>query len=157
MSDIIAYTDGACSGNPGRGGYGLVIIDGDTEYRFSEGPFRKTTNNRMELKAFIKTLEFLSTKRNFESLSIIIRVDSKYVSDGITKWAYNWSKNNFSGRLNSDLWIQAWSLYNSFSKLKVEWVKGHHVDPLNQLADKLAVESIYSDSTEVIDHNYENT
>ena len=110
MSDIIAYTDGACSGNPGRGGYGLVIIDGDTEYRFSEGPFRKTTNNRMELKAFIKTLEFLSTKRNFESLSIIIRVDSKYVSDGITKWAYNWSKNNFSGRLNSDLWIQAWSL-----------------------------------------------
>lgn len=130
------YTDGASSGNPGPGGFGIVMKFGSKVKEHSEG-FRKTTNNRMELLAVIRALELM--KRN--DLPIHIYSDSKYVIDAITKgWVFSWVKKNFKDKKNPDLWKRYLQLHPKF-KLTYHWVKGHAGHPENERCDQLAVEA----------------
>ena len=131
------YTDGACSGNPGKGGWAAIIIDGKNQSNIS-GSESKTTNNRMELMAPIMALKKIKTKSE-----ITIYTDSKYVKDGITEWIKKWKLNNWKNSnkkkvKNKDLWIK---LDNSCQKHKInwKWVKGHSENKFNNLADELAV------------------
>ena len=136
---IEAATDGACSGNPGPGGWGVIIkfIDG-SEIEFG-GSDKETTNNRMELTAAIKALEQLKQfklKDNFK-----LRIDSKYVIEGYSKWIYNWKKNGWktsSGKQvqNSDLWQKIDKL--RLNGVEMEFVKGHSGDPSNERVDFIA-------------------
>ena len=132
------YTDGACSGNPGKGGWAAIILDDSNQSSIS-GSENNTTNNRMELMAPIMALKKIKKKSE-----ITIFTDSKYVKDGITDWIKKWKLNNWKSSnkkpvKNKDLWIK---LDNSCQKHKViwKWVKAHSNDKLNNLADKLAVE-----------------
>ena len=136
---IEAATDGACSGNPGPGGWGgLIIFDDNSELEIG-GSEQNTTNNRMELTAAIKTLEKLKTyklKENFK-----LRTDSKYVIEGYTKWIINWKKNGWktsSGKpvQNLDLWQKIDQL--RINGLIMEYVKGHSGDKQNDRVDKIA-------------------
>ena len=132
----IVYTDGACSGNPGPGGWGATIkIDRETFEIY--GGEDNTTNNRMELIAAIKALEYLN-----ESYEITLYTDSNYVKDGITKWIFNWKKNNWitSSKKtvkNCDLWIQLDTIQEK-RKVTWNWVKGHSGNIGNERADELA-------------------
>ncbi len=131
---IEIYTDGASSGNPGPGGYGVILRSGSHYKELSEG-FRKTTNNRMELLAVIKGLEAL----NKPNQSVTIFSDSKYVIDAIEKkWVYGWLQKGFKDKKNKDLWLR----YLDISKLhnvKFNWVRGHNGHPENERCDELAV------------------
>ena len=131
------YTDGACSGNPGKGGWAAVILDGKSQTSIS-GSENKTTNNRMELLAPIMALKKIKNKSE-----IIIYTDSRYVKDGITEWIKKWKLNNWKNSnkkpvKNKDLWIK---LANSCKKHNVswKWVKAHAENEYNNLVDKLAV------------------
>ena len=131
------YTDGACSGNPGKGGWAAIIIDGKNQLNIS-GSENKTTNNRMELMAPIMALKKIKTKSE-----IIIYTDSRYVKDGITEWIKKWKLNNWKSSnkkpvKNKDLWIK---LDNCCQKHNVswKWVRAHAGNKLNNLADELAV------------------
>ena len=132
----IVYTDGACSGNPGPGGWGATIkIDRETFEIY--GGEDNTTNNRMELIAAIKALEYLN-----ESYEINLYTDSNYVKDGITKWIFNWKKNNWKTSSkktvkNCDLWIQLDTIQEK-RKVTWNWVKGHSGNIGNERADELA-------------------
>ncbi len=132
----IVYTDGACSGNPGPGGWGATIkIDRETFEIY--GGEDNTTNNRMELIAAIKALEYLN-----ESYEITLYTDSNYVKDGITKWIFNWKKNNWKTSSkktvkNCDLWIQLDTIQEK-RKVTWNWVKGHSGNIGNERADELA-------------------
>ena len=133
MKKIIIYTDGAAKGNPGNGGYGIVMKYGTYRKEFSEG-FRKTTNNRMELLAVIIALE--NIKR---ALPVEIYSDSKYVVDSISKgWLFGWVKKDFKGKKNKDLWIRYLDLHYMFD-IKYFWVKGHANNIENERCDELAV------------------
>lgn len=130
------YTDGACSGNPGKGGYGIVMEWVGKPYKkeFSEG-YRYTTNNRMELLAVIVALQNLKS----DGLDISIFSDSKYVVDAVEKkWVFGWEKKYFVDKKNSDLWIRFLKLYRKHHP-KLTWVKGHNDHPQNERCDKLAV------------------
>jgi len=130
------YTDGACSGNPGKGGYGIVMEWVGKPYKkeFSEG-YRLTTNNRMELLAVIVALQNLKS----DNLDVTVHSDSKYVIDAIEKkWVFAWEKKYFVNKKNSDLWIRFLKLYRKY-KPKMVWVKGHNNHPQNERCDKLAV------------------
>ena len=134
---IIAYTDGSSRGNPGRGGYGVVLLAPEIKLKkeFSMG-FRKTTNNRMELLAAIIALEKLKDKQ-----SITIVTDSKYVCDAVNKkWVFNWERKQFSGKKNPDLWARFLRNYRKHN-VSFQWVKGHAGHHWNELADKLATEA----------------
>ena len=136
--NVIIYTDGSSRGNPGPGGYGIVMQDVDTGYKkeFSKG-FKKTTNNRMELLAVIIALEKLK-KPNQE---VHIYTDSKYVSDSVEKkWVFNWESKGFKNKKNPDLWIRFLSVYKKH-KVSFFWVKGHNNNLLNERCDYLAVEA----------------
>ena len=136
--DIIIYTDGSSRGNPGPGGYGIVMQEVDTTYKkeFSQG-FKNTTNNRMELLAVIVALEKLK-KHNQK---VHIYTDSKYVSDSVEKkWVFNWESKGFKNKKNPDLWIRFLSVYKKH-KVSFFWVKGHNNNPLNERCDYLAVEA----------------
>ncbi len=131
------YTDGACSGNPGKGGWAAIIIDGKNQSNIS-GSENKTTNNRMELMAPIMALKKIKTKSE-----IIIYTDSRYVKDGITEWIKKWKLNNWKSSnkkpvKNKDLWVK---LDNCCQKHNVswKWVKAHAGNKLNNLVDELAV------------------
>mgnify|MGYP001466189532 CR=1 FL=1 len=131
------YTDGACSGNPGKGGWAAIILDGKEQSSIS-GTENKTTNNRMELMAPIMALKKIKTKSE-----IIIYTDSRYVKDGITEWIKKWKLNNWKNSnkklvKNKDLWIK---LDNCCQKHDVswKWVKAHAENKFNNLADELAV------------------
>ena len=131
------YTDGACSGNPGKGGWAAIILEGNIQSSIS-GSVNKTTNNRMELMAGIMALQKIKKKSE-----VIIFTDSRYVKDGITDWIKKWKLNNWKNSnkkpvKNKDLWIK---LDNSCQKHKVswKWVKAHAVNKYNNLADELAV------------------
>ena len=131
------YTDGACSGNPGKGGWAAIILDGKSQYNIS-GSENKTTNNRMELMAPIKALKKIKTESE-----VIIYTDSRYVKDGITEWIKKWKLNNWKNSnkkkvKNKDLWIK---LDNSCRKHNViwRWVKAHAGNKFNNLVDELAV------------------
>lgn len=133
---IEIYTDGACSGNPGKGGYGIVMMVRDKNYEkhFSEG-YRKTTNNRMELMAVIVALHQLKSAEH----EVHIFTDSKYVSDAINQhWLHGWVKKGFKNVKNPDLWQQLLPLIQRYQP-HFHWVKGHNGHPENEKADKLAV------------------
>tara|TARA_B100001559_G_scaffold250229_1_gene213674 strand:- start:1180 stop:1602 length:423 start_codon:yes stop_codon:yes gene_type:complete len=131
------YTDGACSGNPGKGGWAAIILDGKNQLSIS-GSENKTTNNRMELMAAIMALKKIKNKSE-----IIIYTDSRYVKDGITNWIKKWKLNNWKSSnkkpiKNKDLWIK---LDGSCQKHSVnwKWVKAHAENKFNNLVDELAV------------------
>ena len=142
---IEIYTDGACSGNPGPGGWGFVIIDGKNTKSFS-GSEDDTTNNRMELTAAIKAIELIDKNE-----SIILHTDSTYVQKGITEWIINWKKNNWISSTkkpvaNKDLWMKL-DEYNLSRDIKWIWVKAHqscdsNESIYNNMADKLATGAI---------------
>lgn len=134
--EVIVYTDGACSGNPGPGGWGATIKIEDETFEIFGGE-DNTTNNRMELIAAIKALEYLN-----ENHKITLYTDSNYVKDGITKWIFNWKKNNWKTSTkkpvkNSDLWIKLDEIQNK-RVVKWNWVKGHAGNLGNERADELA-------------------
>ncbi|MBQ3948143.1 MAG: ribonuclease HI [Ruminococcus sp.] len=145
MKFVEIFTDGACSGNPGPGGYGVVLRYGTKEKELSGGD-SSTTNNRMELLGVITGLAALK-----EPCQVTLTTDSKYVVDSITKgWVYNWKKNNWiksdkKPALNVDLWEQLLPLLEKH-KVTFKWVKGHAGHPENERCDRLAVEQrdIYS-------------
>lgn len=133
---IIIYTDGAAKGNPGPGGYGVVLMTPDGKHRkeLSAG-FRLTTNNRMELLAVIVALEAL--KKPGETAKIYS--DSKYVVDAVEKgWLFNWEKKGFVKKANPDLWKRFLKIYRKH-KVSFQWVKGHNQIPENERCDELAV------------------
>lgn len=133
---ITIYTDGAARGNPGPGGYGVVLLFKGHRKELSEG-FRLTTNNRMELLAVIVGLEALTRK----DLKIKIYSDSKYVVDAIEKgWIWNWQAKRFKKKKNSDLWKRYIKLHKEFN-IEFHWVKGHADIPENERCDALAVEA----------------
>lgn len=133
---IIIYTDGSSKGNPGPGGYGIVLISGPYRKEISQG-YRLTTNNRMELLAVIVALESLK----IENSEVNVFTDSRYVVDAVEKgWVFSWLKKNFSGKKNPDLWLRFLKIYPKH-KVKFVWVKGHADNPENNLCDKLAVEA----------------
>ena len=147
---IIIYTDGSAKGNPGRGGYGVVMLSGKHRKEISEG-FLLTTNNRMELLAVIVGLESVK-KINSE---IVVYSDSKYVVNAIEKgWLFDWQKKNFKGKKNPDLWIRFLSVYKKHS-IRFLWVKGHNNNIENERCDRLAV-SAAEGSNLVSDVWYEN-
>lgn len=133
---IEVFTDGSSKGNPGPGGYGIVLRFNGKEKELSCG-FRLTTNNRMELLALIVALESLKTNE----IPVKVYSDSKYVIDSITKgWVFGWHKKGFKGKKNADLWMRYLKLHPRF-KIQFEWVKGHDGHPENERCDKLAVEA----------------
>jgi ribonuclease HI len=136
LSDKInIFTDGSSLGNPGPGGYGIVMKYKKDKKVVSEG-FRKTTNNRMELLAVIKALNLLNTFA--EGKTIRIHTDSKYVINAIQlKWVFGWQKKGFKDKANADLWRQFLKIYPKY-KLEFEWIKGHSGHPENEECDKLA-------------------
>jgi len=151
MSKIVIYTDGAARGNPGPGGYGVVMKAGSHRKELSEG-FRNTTNNRMELLAVIVALEQLK----FEKSIVEIYTDSKYVSDAVEKgWVFGWEKKQFKKKKNPDLWIRFLKIYRKH-QVKFHWVKGHANIPENERCDQLAVEASKKTSL-LIDEAYENS
>ena len=129
------YTDGACSGNPGPGGWGAILRYGDVEKELSGGDF-DTTNNRMELMAAIVALE--SLKR---PVQVILTTDSVYVKDGITKWIHNWKKNNWKKVKNVDLWQRLDEACQPHT-IDWHWVKGHAGHPENERCDELARQAL---------------
>lgn len=149
---IEIFTDGACSGNPGKGGYGILMRVAGTDYvkTYSQG-FRMTTNNRMELMAVIVALENMKT----EGHDIHIYTDSRYVSEAINqKWLYGWVKKNFKKVKNPDLWKRFYPLYLKL-KPTLHWVKGHAGHRENEIVDQLAVKASQNPTLE-IDHFFEN-
>jgi ribonuclease HI len=133
LSSISIYTDGSSRGNPGPGGYGIVLQSGKYYKELSQG-YRKTTNNRMELMGVIVALQSL----RLPNCEVTIYSDSKYVIDSITKgWIWSWIKKGFVGKKNEDLWRQYIVLHQQF-KIQYVWVKGHASNEGNNRCDLLA-------------------
>ena len=137
------YTDGACSGNPGPGGWGAVIFDDEEKQNNISGKVKKTTNNRMELMAPIMALKKIRSKSD-----VTIFTDSTYVKNGITEWIKKWEKNGWKSSnkkpvKNKDLWIKLNELCQK-NKVIWKWVRGHSSNKYNILADKLATQAIDS-------------
>lgn len=136
MTDVLIFTDGACSGNPGPGGWGAILRSGETEKELS-GAEALTTNNRMELMAAIAALEALK-----KPCRVTLTTDSNYVKDGVTKWIHGWKKNGWRTSdkkpvKNEDLWKRL-DTAQAQHQIKWEWVKGHAGHPENERADALA-------------------
>lgn len=134
--EVNIYTDGAAKGNPGNGGYGIVMEKVGSAYKkeFSEG-FRHTTNNRMELMAVIVALEKLKK----QPTKVLVFSDSKYVVDAVEKkWVFNWEKKGFNGKKNPDLWLRFLKIYRQHS-VDFIWIKGHNNHKQNERCDELAV------------------
>ena len=134
---ITIYTDGACSGNPGIGGWGVVILENKKEDIFLNGGDDSTTNNKMELTAAIEALKIFKEKKEIKLVT-----DSKYVKDGIQTWIHNWKKNGWKTSAkkpvkNKELWIELDQLISKHS-ISWEWVKGHAGNIYNEKADYLA-------------------
>ena len=135
------YTDGACSGNPGPGGWGAVILDQDDKQKNISGSEKNTTNNRMELLAAIMSLKKIKTNSE-----VVIFTDSTYVKNGITEWMKNWKKNGWKNSSkkpvkNKDLWEKLDKLCEA-NRVSWKWVKGHSTNEFNNLADELATRAI---------------
>jgi ribonuclease HI len=146
---LIVYTDGASRGNPGPGGYGVILQWGSARKEISQG-YRHTTNNRMELLAVIVALQAL-TKNN---LNINIFTDSQYVVNAVEKgWLNNWYRTDFKGKKNADLWSQYAELARGH-KIKFTWVKGHADNPYNNRCDELATKAALS-SNLFVDKGFE--
>lgn len=155
MKKVEIYTDGACTGNPGKGGYGAILVYNEKEKRISRG-FRKTTNNRMELLAAIDALMLLK-----EPCDVDLYSDSKYLTDAINKgWLVSWINNRWKKAdkksvLNVDLWKSLSALLEKHN-VNFIWVKGHAGHKYNEQCDKMAVEA-YTLSADCIDEEYEKT
>ena len=148
---INIYTDGSAKGNPGKGGFGVVLISGNHYKEISQG-FRHTTNNRMELLAVIVGLEHL---KNINS-EVQVYSDSKYVVDPIEKkWVFQWEKKHFKGKKNADLWKRFLIIYKKH-KVSFNWVKGHAGHPQNEKCDYLAVEASEQPQL-LVDEGYESS
>ncbi len=137
---IIIYTDGACTGNPGPGGWGALLTKGERQLELSGGE-KSTTNNRMELQAAIEGLKALKRPSK-----VVLFSDSRYLINGITTWIHSWKRNNWQRRpsgavKNVDLWQEIDRL-NSVHAVSWQWVKGHSGDAGNEKADQLAREAI---------------
>ncbi|MBP6573322.1 MAG: ribonuclease HI [Flavobacteriales bacterium] len=131
---VTAYTDGAASGNPGPGGYGVVLEAGKHRKELWGG-FRRTTNNRMELLATIVAMESLKSP----GTEITIVSDSRYVVDSVEKqWVFDWEKKGFAKKKNPDLWKRFLAIYRQH-KVRFQWIRGHNGHPQNELCDQLAV------------------
>ena len=147
---ITMFTDGAARGNPGRGGFGTVLLYKQHRKEFSAG-FRKTTNNRMELLAVIVGLEALKKPQ----MEVKIFSDSQYVVDAINKkWVWNWEKKNFKGKKNSDLWKRFLLVYQKHD-VEISWIKGHSGIPENERCDELAVACADGDNL-MVDEGFES-
>jgi len=147
---ITMYTDGSAKGNPGPGGYGIVLISGKHYKEMNQG-FRMTTNNRMELLAVIVGLEAI----NKENQEVQIFSDSKYVVDAIEKgWLFGWEKKGFKKKKNPDLWKRFLLIFRKH-KVKFNWVKGHAGNTYNEKCDELAVDAAES-SDLIIDQGFES-
>lgn len=130
------YTDGAAKGNPGNGGYGVVmeLVGSNYKKEFFEG-FRLTTNNRMELLAVIVGLEKLKNP----GMKVLVVSDSKYVVDAVEKkWVFGWEKIGFKNKKNPDLWMRFLKIYRKHN-VDFKWIKGHNNHPQNERCDELAV------------------
>lgn len=136
INKVVIYTDGACSGNPGKGGWGAVLIFGEITKEIY-GYNSDTTNNRMELMAVIEALKALK-----KPCLVELYLDSQYVKNGITEWIIKWQKNGWKTAdkkpiKNQDLWLELWEQKNRHN-ISWHWVKGHSNHPLNDKADELA-------------------
>ena len=150
MSDIVIFTDGAASGNPGPGGFGVVLKSGIHRKEISMG-FRKTTNNRMELLAVIVGLEALK----LPGQKVTVYSDSRYVVDPVEKhWLLGWEKIGFKNKKNPDLWKRFLAIYRQHD-VRLVWVKGHAEMPENERCDQLAVQASKSPDL-LIDLYYES-
>ena len=140
MNEVTIYTDGACSGNPGKGGWGAILIYAK-EKKYISGSKQLTTNNQMELTATIEALKAILKPSN-----IALYTDSQYVKNGITSWIFNWKKNGWKTAnkkpvANKDLWIEL-EKYVDFHSVNWFWVKGHSGNHYNEIADELAVKAM---------------
>lgn len=144
------YTDGAARGNPGPGGYGVVLLSGKHRKELSAG-YRNTTNNRMELLAVIVALESLK----MGGLFVTIYTDSKYVCESIEKkWVFNWVKTGFKGKKNADLWKRFLAIYPK-NHVSMRWVKGHAGNKENERCDQLATAAADDKTSLLIDEGFE--
>ena len=140
MKTVEIYTDGACSGNPGPGGYGVILKSGTQQREISAG-FKKTTNNRMEMRAVIEGLRLLK-----EPCQVTVYSDSRYLVDAVQKgWARRWQKNTWyrnvrEKALNTDLWTELLALLDEH-QVKFHWVRGHDGHPENERCDQMAVQA----------------
>lgn len=150
MQEIIMYTDGSSRGNPGPGGYGVVLMSGKLRKELSQG-YRRTTNNRMELMGVISGLEALKKT----GLHITIYTDSQYIVKALNEgWLNKWMATNFAGgKKNKDLWVKFYNLYKQH-KIKFVWVKGHADNPYNNRCDELATAAADGGGL-LIDEGYE--
>ena len=152
-NDVIIYTDGSSRGNPGPGGYGIVMEDCKTGFskQYSKG-FKKTTNNRMELLAVIDALKKLKKTK----LKITVFTDSKYVVDSIEKkWIFKWKTTGFKNKKNVDLWLEFLNL-QELNSISFKWIKGNNNHPQNEICDKLAFTASEKKPL-FIDEGYEKT
>jgi len=134
--EITIYTDGASKGNPGPGGYGVVLISGKYRLEKSEG-FKLTTNNRMELLGVVAGLEALKIPGS----KVVVYTDSKYVADSVEKgWVFQWESKGFKNKKNPDLWIRFLKIYREH-RVSFIWIKGHANNRENEICDQLAVEA----------------
>jgi ribonuclease HI len=138
---VVVYTDGSCLGNPGTGGWGVVVLADGSERRFSDGE-KMTTNNRMELTAAIKALEIVRADPELKTRPVRVHIDSEYVKKGITEWINKWKKNNWRTSekqpvKNKDLWLTLDAL-NKELDVSWSWVRGHDGNAYNEICDYLA-------------------
>jgi len=149
---IRIYTDGSAKGNPGPGGYGIVLLSDEGHRKEVAKGFRKTTNNRMELLSVAVALEMLKAK----PMDVIVFSDSKYVVDAVEKkWLFIWEKKFFNKKKNVDLWKRFLIVYRQHN-VKFVWVKGHSNNLENERCDALAVAAAESSDSHGIDWGYEN-
>ena len=140
--EVIIYTDGSSRGNPGPGGFGLILEwAGRNIFKEVSQGYRLTTNNRMELLAVIVGLELLKK----EGMRVLVVSDSKYVIDSVEKrWVFGWEKKGFAGKKNPDLWARFLRAYRKHT-VSFQWVKGHNNHPMNERCDQLAVSAALGD------------
>lgn len=137
--NVTIYTDGAASGNPGPGGYGIVMISGQHRLEKSQG-YKLTTNNRMELLAVIVGLESLK----IQGCEVTVYTDSRYVADAVEKgWLFQWESKNFKDKKNRDLWLRFLKIFRQH-KVRFVWIRGHANNVENETCDRLAVKAISS-------------
>lgn len=145
MEDIVVYTDGGCHGNPGPGGWGIVVIADGVAKQLSGGE-KFTTNNKMELTAAIAALSVIKNTPSFAGRKVVVNIDSQYVKNGITTWIHSWKKKGWitadkKSVKNQELWIQLDNL-NSSMEVTWNWVKGHAGVEYNEICDQLCQSEI---------------
>lgn len=147
------YTDGSSRGNPGPGGYGIVLVSDEGHRKEVAKGFRKTTNNRMELLSVIVGLELIKAK----PMDVVVFSDSKYVVDAVEKkWVFKWEKSLFDKKKNPDLWIRFLSIYRQHN-VRFVWIKGHNNHPENERCDRLAVAAAKAEKNHDVDKGYESS